>query len=137
MQKKGRTIEEVLQTTKTSRQVENIMETALGIQNNEYHDDMKIIKNLKNHIKLLMNQSLKEENGKLKTLINSADIRSIAGALEICQRIQRLSAGFSTENIAVNGVQSRDEDIPIFEVQVNRNGKFENARPKLVRGRTV
>lgn len=84
--------------------------------------------------------------------IKSSDILSLARALEVVQKIQRLSLGMSTENIGIKSPREMaeeaafaanaakkaeespgEEDVPTFEVAVNEQGKFKRLKPRQIK----
>lgn len=110
-------------------------------------DDYKTADALRQHVKLVLNKSLRKDvDGKPYSIISNRDMTGISNTLLNIQRIQRLALGMSTENVGLPADQTAQDsmiamvtdkdaadEIPTFVVEVNKAGKF--VRPKPVRQR--
>lgn len=126
-------------------EIERIKTAIFDFRKNQALSDFKLADNIKTHIKIYLNNSVTrhvDSNGreKVETNLTTSQIRQIVYALEGVQKIQRLALGMTTENIgiephlinALETSQNADDNCPVFEVQVNKDGKFEKARPTQV-----
>ena len=96
---------------------------------------------MKTHLKIQLNKALrKHPDGSPLTELRSKELSMMASTLANLQRIQRLALGMSTDN---HGVQEppdpnvaknteKQPDFPTFVVEVNKDGKFERARPRQI-----
>lgn len=100
---------------------------------------------LRQHVKLFINQTTvrNELNGEvIGTKMRAAEMGQLGRTLLDVQRIQRLSLGMSTDNIGVKNpaeqlaaeVDRTDDDVPVFAVEVNKDGKFIRPRPRQITG---
>lgn len=115
-------------------------------------EDYKTADALRNAIKVILSDSIKKEtkDGKsvFTTKLKPSEIRALSHATAEIQRVQRLALGLSTDNVGmqIDGDGRSDKDgavetskvdndsvIPIFEVQINKNGKFVSHRPRRIR----
>lgn len=110
-------------------------------------DDYRTTDTIRSHVKLLLKNSIEkvtvtDDDGVTKTefvsKLTPQDLRALSHTTEALQRVQRLALGLSTENIGVEvgsseATEGNNEDtneIPTFEVEINRNGKFVRSRPR-------
>ncbi len=99
---------------------------------------------LRQHIKLFINQtSIRNDAGEITgTKMKSSDMNHVGKCLLDIQRIQRLALGLSTENVGMAGptehmaieVDKTEDHVPIFAVEINKDGKFIRPRPRQVAG---
>jgi len=96
--------------------------------------DYKLADAIRTHCKLILKESLiitpsSTGQSDVKTGISAKDLLQLASIAEKIQRIQRLALGLSTENVGIDTVRETIEnDIPVFEVQMNSQGKFTKIR---------
>ena len=126
--------------------INDIWQLVQGWRKKQAKSDWETADAIRTHIKLLLNNAVMQKpdplGGKpeIRTKLTPSQIRSLTGALADLQRIQRLALGMSTENIGVEAdVRHSDNDgekiqikETIFEVQVNKDGKFVRARPEII-----
>ena len=106
-------------------------------RNNQPEGDYKVGVALQNHIKLILNQSLVNVDGDMRTKLSPRAISHLSQATLNVQKLQRLALGLSTENM---GLQERDnlvaetteDEVPTFVVEINKDGKFIRPRPRQV-----
>lgn len=106
--------------------------------------DYETAEALRSHVKLYINQQMKKDkNGKVVgSRMRAIEVAHIGKALLDIQKVQRLALGMSTENVGVNNpaeavaseVDRTADDVPIFAVEVNKNGKFVRPRPRKISG---
>ena len=98
--------------------------------------DYKLADMMRLHCKLILKDYLEiytDDNGnkKYKTHLSATALNNIVKTVESIQRIQRLALGMSTENIGVeidNVVETVEQNIPVFEVQMSSGGRFLKVR---------
>lgn len=99
-------------------------------------NDYKLADVIRLHCKVILKNNLRstrDRNGNqsYESDLKPNELLSIARVAETVQKIQRLALGLSTENIGIesnNRETTGEDNIPIFEVQVNQNGKFIKVR---------
>ena len=97
-------------------------------------NDYKLADIIRIHAKVLLKNNLvyrQTEQGaeEVVSKLKPNDLLAICKVAETVQKIQRLALGLSTENIGVDsGVKADEDNVPIFEVQVNSDGKFVSIR---------
>lgn len=106
-------------------------------RNNQPEADYKIGNALQNHIKMILNQSLVNVEGEMRTKLNARAISHLTQASLNVQKLQRLALGLSTENMGLQErdnlvAETSDDEIPTFVVEINKDGKFIRPRPRQV-----
>lgn len=105
-------------------------------------NDYKVTDVIRLHCKVILQSNLKKvinESGEeeLQSTLSPTELRGVASAMEKVQRMQRLALGLSTENIGVsapstNTESQEDSEVPTFEIQMSKGGKFKTVRPRQV-----
>lgn len=95
---------------------------------------------LRQHIKVRLKKTLiKHADGTYDSALKSAELDTMSRTLLNVQKIQRLALGMSTDNVGVSHsspeLMSIDrvdshEEVPLFIVEMNENGKFKRSRPR-------
>lgn len=127
-----------------ANRVAEVMEIVNGWRISQAMSDYKTADNIRMHLKIILQKSLKREmvDGKesFDTLLRPSDLRHLSDVLATLQKVQRLALGMSTENVGVERLEDlnkpddmSEDDIPIFVVEVGSNGKFERPRPRLIK----
>jgi hypothetical protein len=97
-------------------------------------NDYKLADIIRIHAKVLLKTNLiyksnQEGSEEVFSKLKPNDLLAICKVAETVQRIQRLALGLSTENIGVDsGAKADIDNVPVFEVQVNADGKFVSIR---------
>jgi hypothetical protein len=115
--------------------LKEIWQIVMQWRGKQAESDYKLADVIRLHAKVLLKNSMITKidvNGKevVMSTLRPADLVSLAKVAETVQRVQRLALGLSTENIGVDRNLEIDtqDNIPVFEVQVNDKGKFVNIR---------
>ena len=119
-------------------------------RNNQASTDWKTAEAVRNHIRMLTAENIRvidDKDGKVRyaSTLTPAQVRNLAEAATIVQRMQRLAIGLSTENIGIDmpgnvgdmphvaKPQNDDPELtPLFIVEMNEQGKFVRQRPRRV-----
>jgi hypothetical protein len=116
-------------------------------------DDWRLADQIRTQIRIILKNAVKrkvsiDDAGNqvtdYSTSLSPHELRALTTAVESIQRVQRLALGLSTDNVGVNFPMPVDSDdkgkekpedrvIPIFQVRMNRAGRFEASRPRQVR----
>lgn len=117
-----------------------VQQWSLGLAPKHYNASQM----LRMHAELLMEKSIKIENGTMVgTTLKPSQLSQLATVLATCQKMDRLACGLSTENVAANvgGASGHveksdtqpmeDKRGPVFVVEVSVNGKFVRPRPRM------
>ncbi len=125
--------------------VNEIYQLVQGWRKRQARADYETAEALRNHVKLTLNDATETIHDKMggpsvvKSKLNTNQIKQLAMALVDIQKIQRLALGLSTENIGIEAEVNAGREITpddlresVFQVEVNSNGKFVAARPRLV-----
>ena len=129
---------------------ETLWDMVQAWRKNQGSQDYKTADAIRMHVKLFLNSKIvtitDKETGKqtMQTRVTAQELGSLSRTLQTIQQIQRLALGMSTHNIGIDepdNVTARsveddaiEKGAPVFIVQVNKNGKFERARPRRVGG---
>lgn len=124
---------ELQQQPPPSTVIKEIWQIVQQWRQKQAENDYRLADIIRLHCKVLLKNSMITKldiHGKetVYSTLRPNELLSIARVTETIQKIQRLALGLSTENIGVDSGITIQENIPIFEVQVNDNGKFVNVR---------
>ena len=115
-------------------------------------EDYKTSDDIRKHVKMFLADSIEayiDSDGtkRFRSKLSPQELRAISEVAERIQRIQRLTLGLSTENMGIPLAPSGDpepndgeepsddgpmegEIIPIFQVEMNEDGRFVHRRPR-------
>ena len=113
--------------------ITEIWQMVQGWRHNQAESDYKLADNIRLHCKIILKNSIVKtiDNGqeRFDTSLKPSELLSISKIAETIQRIQRLAVGLSTENVGIDhNVEIENNSVPIFEVQMGKNGKFVQIR---------
>lgn len=128
--------EDVKRVVRPDIAIREIWQIVAQWRQKQAENDYKLADVIRLHCKVMLKNKLKskvDRNGQQTFTSEFApkDLLSIARIAETVQKIQRLALGLSTENIGIessNAKETTENEIPVFEVQINQNGKFVRAR---------
>lgn len=110
-------------------------------------NDYRLAEKIRQHIRIVldnaMNHVVSKVTGKdlTSTKLTPMNIRALVNSLEGLQKIQRLALGMSTENVGFEGqikkADNQEDECPIFEVEVSKEGRFLKARPTQIQGEKI
>jgi hypothetical protein len=114
--------------------ITEIWQMVQGWRKKQAEVDYRLADNIRLHCKIILKNSLiktvDEDGEKFVSTLKPNDLLSICKVAETVQRIQRLAVGLSTENVGVDGniEVSASDAIPIFQVEMKKDGKFVQIR---------
>jgi hypothetical protein len=128
-------------TPRPQQEIAEMWQLVQGWRRGQAGKDFECAEKLRQHLDSLLAQHLKIVDGEMISKLTPTSLGRLADTAAKIQRMQRLALGMSTDNVGipilpepethVEGEQ-QTSDVPVYVVEVNKDGKFIRSKPRQI-----